>query len=448
LPHFVTIVSDTTQLETMNLDHANHKLLYMSFNQSGTCVAVGTRNGYRIYNCEPFGRNIFSTDGGIGTVRMLFCTSLICLVGAGETPAFSPRRLKLWNTKTASSICELNFPTNILNVELNHKRLVVALEDKLHIYDLEKMTNLQTLETHATGPKQRTGAPSGVSVCALSPNHQRNCYLALPANNHTGDVLLYDTLNLTEFKIIHAHKTPVAALAFSMDGSLLSTASETGTIIRVFAVPSGERLHAFRRGSYGARIFSMAFDERNTMMAVSSSTGTIHVFNLVPSGDEIESDKLSMEGRNSVTSGSSGAPVVHQGSSSGEKASSAGSVSSWIPGLTGKSGSARSSLYNLLPTSTLDTIAFERRKLVAGMLPESISDFVEPARSFAYAKIASSNSAVATVCSLSEGYLRVVSSDGHFYQYCVQRGECQLVFEIALEDGESSSSDPNDSQGK
>lgn len=30
---------------------------------------------------------------------MLFCTSLIALVGAGEHPSFSPRRLQIINTK-------------------------------------------------------------------------------------------------------------------------------------------------------------------------------------------------------------------------------------------------------------------------------------------------------------------------------------------------------------
>ena len=57
-------------------------------------------------------------------------------------------------------------------------------------------------------------------------------------------------------------------------------ASETGTVIRVFSIPSGERLHIFRRGTYAATVFSLAFDENASMLAASSDTGTIHVFNL------------------------------------------------------------------------------------------------------------------------------------------------------------------------
>jgi hypothetical protein len=49
-----------------------------------SCISVGTRTGYKIYNCEPFGRCFHESPGGIGVVEMLFCTSLVALVGAGE----------------------------------------------------------------------------------------------------------------------------------------------------------------------------------------------------------------------------------------------------------------------------------------------------------------------------------------------------------------------------
>jgi hypothetical protein len=42
---------------------------------------------------------IYLDDGGIGIVEMLFCTSLIALVGAGEQPTHSPRSLQIMNTK-------------------------------------------------------------------------------------------------------------------------------------------------------------------------------------------------------------------------------------------------------------------------------------------------------------------------------------------------------------
>ena len=38
-------------------------------------------------------------DGARGIVEMLFCTSLIALVGAADQPQSSPRKLQIVNTK-------------------------------------------------------------------------------------------------------------------------------------------------------------------------------------------------------------------------------------------------------------------------------------------------------------------------------------------------------------
>eukprot|EP00122_Pirum_gemmata_P010597 Pgem_evm1s9803 len=78
---------------------------------------------------------------------MLFCTSLVALVGAGEQPAFSPRCLQIANTKRQTTICELDFRTAILAVKMNRRRLIVVLEERIHIYDITTMKLLHTNET-------------------------------------------------------------------------------------------------------------------------------------------------------------------------------------------------------------------------------------------------------------------------------------------------------------
>ena len=62
---------------------------------------------------------------------MLYTTSLLGLVGAGQQASLSPRRLQLFNTSESKVICELNFVTSILNVLMSKKRLVVVLERKV-----------------------------------------------------------------------------------------------------------------------------------------------------------------------------------------------------------------------------------------------------------------------------------------------------------------------------
>lgn len=106
-------------------------------------------------------------------------------------------------------------------------------------------------------------------------------------------VELYDAKATT---IIPAHSGLIACLALNHDGSLLASASEKGTLVRVYDTASGKRLHEFRRGSSEAIIYSLSFSPGSEFLAVSSNKGTIHVFslkhkNLPPPESEITEEK-------------------------------------------------------------------------------------------------------------------------------------------------------------
>lgn len=156
---------------------------------------------------------------------------------------------------------------------MNHQRLVVILEKKLYIFDLNSMQILETLETR----------PNPRAICMLSASD--NGYLCFPSSaiDSPGEILLYDTNNLSVLNAIQAHKAPIVAVAFNPQGTILATASETGTIIRVFTVPTGIKKQTFRRGSYPAQVYCLAFNAASTILCASSSTGTIHVFSLTGS---------------------------------------------------------------------------------------------------------------------------------------------------------------------
>ncbi|CAN0484078.1 unnamed protein product [Ectocarpus sp. 12 AP-2014] len=260
-------------------DALSKEILCYGFNQDATCLAVGLRTGYRIYTCRPFAQCFAMTDGGIGRAEMLFSSSLVALVGSGDRPAFSPRRLCLWNTKKDHSICEVNFLTAVLAVKLNRKRVAVCLKTALHVFDISDMKCLRTLET----------APNPDGVMALSP-HEENCHLAFPdgakagSSGGGGEVILYNALDLKVLNKVVACRSRVVAVSFSRDGKLLATASEQGTVIRVFTVPAAVKLYTLRRGTTSCDIYSMSFNAAATRLAVSSSTRTIHIFDVSAGG--------------------------------------------------------------------------------------------------------------------------------------------------------------------
>ncbi|XP_041857526.1 WD repeat domain phosphoinositide-interacting protein 1 [Melanotaenia boesemani] len=81
--------------------------------------------------------------------------------------------------------------------------------------------------------------------------------------------------------MIPAHDSPLAALAFNTSATKLASASERGTVIRVFSVPEGLRLFEFRRGMKRyVNISSLSFSSDGQFLCASSNTETVHIFKL------------------------------------------------------------------------------------------------------------------------------------------------------------------------
>ena len=67
-------------------------------------------------------------------------------------------------------------------------------------------------------------------------------------------------------------------MALTASGHLLATASEKGTLIRIFSTADRTCLQETRRGSDRAEITCLQFDKTSKWLAVSSDKQTIHLF--------------------------------------------------------------------------------------------------------------------------------------------------------------------------
>ncbi len=70
-------------------------------------------------------------------------------------------------------------------------------------------------------------------------------------------------------------------MALNFQGTLLATASDKGTLIRIFSTEDGTPLQEVRRGVDKADIYSICFDKKTKWIACSSDKGTIHIFSLL-----------------------------------------------------------------------------------------------------------------------------------------------------------------------
>ncbi|EXV04734.1 WD40 domain protein [Metarhizium robertsii] len=437
---------------------ANPSLNFITFNQDHSCLAVGTSKGFRIYHTDPFSRIFSSDDGNIAIIEMLFSTSLVALI-------LSPRHLIIQNTKRASVICELTFPSAVLAVRLNRKRLAVILEEEIYLYDISNMSLLHTITT----------SPNPSAICALSPSSE-NCFIAYPlpkpredsdsrrpahappqstyVSPTSGEVLVFDTLTLKAVNVIEAHRSPLSCICLNSDGTLLATASETGTIIRVFSIPRGQKLYQFRRGTYPSTIYSMSFNLSSTLLCVSSTSDTVHIFRLgtppghtTPGGVPIETPSPPRQDRwsraRSYDDGDS--PGNSATDSPRSDAAESGAGNAFPSG--GQQGHRRQSgsFSNMLRRSS-QIMGRGVAGVVGSYLPQTVTEMWEPLRDFAFIKIpksgvsgltprATGSSIVGPLRSVvamssSSPQVMVVTSDGGFYVYNIDMengGEGYLV---------------------
>ncbi|KAF3929639.1 hypothetical protein ABW20_dc0107277 [Dactylellina cionopaga] len=282
------------------------------------------------------------------------------------------------------------------------------------------------------------------AICALSPSSEK-CYLVYPRpvpaspspfappSNTTsgvatsgmsgsGDVVIYDASTLKTIGMISAHKSPLSALALSSDGTYLATASDKGTIIRVFSLPLGTKMFQFRRGTYLSKIYSMAFNLASTMLCVSSATETVHIFRLLDPNSSYQSNEAAIT-------------PAHPSSGLRPRSGSSGGSNSSNPDISGApfdvnaDSKRRSTSFASIIRRSSQSIGKSVVGAVGGYLPQAVTEMWEPQRDFAFARLPAATKSVVALSSNSP-QIMVVTSDGFFYLYNVDMengGECILT---------------------
>lgn len=306
------------------------------------------------------------------------------------------------------------------------------------------------------------------AICALSPSPE-DCYLAFPlpqkaplasfappshappgathVSTTSGDVLLFDALKLQAINVVEAHRSPLSCVTLNNTGTILATASDKGTIIRVFSVPSAHKLYQFRRGSMPSRIYSMSFNTTSTLLCVSSATETVHIFRLgggpqsqhrVEKDDVFPKSYLHTKARDRSIS-----PSVASDSQYDRTQSTSANKETESP----SSAAARKhdGTFMGMIRRTSQNVGTSVAASIGGYLPSAVAEMWEPTRDFAWLKIPKPGTAVVggsggplnstsptsaaplrsvVAMSSSSPQVMIVTNEGHFY-----------VFGIDLEKG-------------
>ncbi|XP_061516811.1 WD repeat domain phosphoinositide-interacting protein 2 isoform X3 [Anopheles gambiae] len=366
----------------------------ISFNQDYTSLSVVSRTGYRLFSLTSVDRvdEIFcSHDEDTKIAERLFSSSLVAVVTASE-----PNKLKVCHFKKGAEICNYGYPSEILSVKLNRSRLVVCLVDSIYIHNIRDMRLLHSIKNMAPNPS---------GLCTLS----LLSHLAYPVATDCGELQIFDAANQLRRLKLKAHDSPLSALNFSYNGLLLATASEKGTVIRVFCVKNGQRVHEFRRGvKRHVSIGSLYFSTCASFVVASSNTETVHIFRIDPKAIE------QAERRQSVAIDAAAAAATSTGSSSDDDETQGGSdpagaaaAGGWGMGFLAKA------VTSYLPTNVVTDVFTQDR---------------------AYATIQLAEPGLRYECVMAklekETRLLLACEDGFLYIYSFEDskgGECKLI---------------------
>lgn len=263
------------QEQSQKLLHENpSEILYLSFNQDSSCIAIGTESGFKIINTCPFLDLYYrNMKGGIGIVEMLYTTNILALVGGGKEPKFPLNELILWDEEKGEVIGKVKLNKKILNVKLKENRIYVVTSDKIYLFDL----NLNLID--ALESKNTLGL---ISLC------YKEDILAYPDKKIEGYIRIKNYDKKLHYSFC-AHKTPLSCLQLNQEGNLIATSSLKGTIIRIYNITNGILIKEVRRGTEGAFINNISFDPTQKYFAVNSDRKTIHLFFI--SNNEVNSDE-------------------------------------------------------------------------------------------------------------------------------------------------------------
>ncbi|GEQ67086.1 hypothetical protein JCM33374_g749 [Metschnikowia sp. JCM 33374] len=292
-----------------HLDHQKMKVLDVSFNQDQGCFSIAHEWGFLVYNTNPIDlrvcRNFSPSNGagtGIGLVSMLHRTNYLAMVGGGRSPKFPNNKVIIWDDLKKRPSLSLSFMNPVLNVLLSRIRIIVVLVSQVIVYEFsappKKIATFETIEnehgladlsihsalSHSHSSSSRSSL-SGLEYTSSSKESTKCQILAFPGRA-VGQIQLVDVSpegqERNSVSIVKAHKSKIRFIALNRTGTMVASASESGTIIRVHSTQTTALIFEFRRGLDRAVITSMKFSSNDANLAVFSDKNTLHVFNIAP----------------------------------------------------------------------------------------------------------------------------------------------------------------------
>lgn len=254
----------------------------LRLNQEHNLLSYCSESGCRIYNIEPLHLKAcldVSKFGTLSICEMLHRTNLLALVAGGSRPKFADNTVIIWDDHAKKFVLELTFSSSVLAVRMRRDKLIVAEKNQIHCFSMPK--NVRKMFSIGT-----RNNPKGLFEVSSYVNSERQL-LCFPGHR-VGSVQILDLAKCepgasSSPVYVNAHENEIAYLTMNPQSTLLATASQKGTLIRVFDTTSPYRVFQIvelRRGSDVATLYCLNFSHNSEFLCASSDKGTVHIFAL------------------------------------------------------------------------------------------------------------------------------------------------------------------------
>jgi hypothetical protein len=260
-----------------------------AFNQDTSCFSISTTSDFRTFlfaqngvsevsrrqvNLTRSDNKLLTTDPApVNVCSMLFQTNYLALVMKEN-----PYKVLLWDDSLKQPPHEIWSRFEVLNVVLRRDVFCVVSEFKIYVYQFGgSFQVLLHLETCSN--------PRG--LCQLSPSSAPKWILACPGSSQRGSLRIQIGLDDSISSTIAAHNNAVAAIGINSYGTMVASASEHGTVVKIFNTSDGKLMYELRRGTIGTQISTINFRTDNKYIVVGSSNPTVHIFRLDVPGSAV-----------------------------------------------------------------------------------------------------------------------------------------------------------------
>ena len=242
----------------------DHQIIEAKFSSS-KYLTVCSNLSVHIYSLQPM-QCLFSVSGG-PFIHATFNNKFLFTVGNSDSPSNSSNFVFVYQKNTGVFVKSIEFQSNILGIYSNSSFLFVSLQSTIQVLEI---LNEDAEDPDNFNQLSMIECASSSGLIAVTEN-----FILYPDDNKPGIITIATVPGFSVIHEIQCHKDPITMITTSEDGNNMLTASNVGTLLRLFKIEEGCQINEFRRGYRPSIIVAAA---ANDLMTCLVSPTTLHIF--------------------------------------------------------------------------------------------------------------------------------------------------------------------------